>query len=237
MHVLVAEDNVVNQRVAMGLLTKRGHRVTIANNGLEAVAALDRDSYDLVLMDVQMPEMGGYAATAAIREKERQSGRHQRIIAMTAHAMSGDRERCLAAGMDGYLSKPLAPHTLFSVVEDPAPASDVTAKPIVDRSAMLDRLDGDETLLADVVRLFLEDCPVRLAAIEAAVDARQPERIRVEAHGLKGAAANLAAARLFEAAEVLEQIGAESRLNAAEAAWRRLSIEAAQVLDALRDSK
>jgi CheY-like chemotaxis protein len=118
MKVLVAEDNVVNQRVAMGLLTKRGHQVTIANNGLEAVAALERDSYDLVLMDVQMPEMGGYAATAAIRERERQTGGHQRIIAMTAHAMAGDRERCLAAGMDGYLSKPLAAHTLFSVVEE-----------------------------------------------------------------------------------------------------------------------
>jgi two-component system sensor histidine kinase/response regulator len=118
MKVLVAEDNVVNQRVAMGLLTRRGHQVTIANNGLEAVAALERDSYDLVLMDVQMPEMGGYAATAAIRERERRTGGHQRIVAMTAHAMSGDRERCLAAGMDGYLSKPLAAHTLFSVVED-----------------------------------------------------------------------------------------------------------------------
>jgi CheY-like chemotaxis protein len=118
--VLVAEDNIVNQRVATGLLTRRGHRVTIAATGREAVARLERESFDLVLMDVQMPDMGGYEATHLIRAREAGTGRHQRIVAMTAHAMTGDRERCLSAGMDGYLSKPLDPTVLFAVVEDGA---------------------------------------------------------------------------------------------------------------------
>jgi PAS domain S-box-containing protein len=115
--VLVAEDNVVNQRVAEGLLTKRGHAVTVVGNGREALVAVQRGSYDLVLMDVQMPEMDGFEATAAIRQWERANGGRVRIVAMTAHAMIGDRERCLAAGMDGYLSKPIDQRSLFDVVE------------------------------------------------------------------------------------------------------------------------
>jgi two-component system, sensor histidine kinase and response regulator len=115
--VLVAEDNVVNQRVAEGLLTRRGHVVTVVGNGREAVDALRRGAFDIVLMDVQMPEMDGFEATAAIREWERETGHRVRIVAMTAHAMSGDRERCLAAGMDGYLSKPIDQRSLYDVVE------------------------------------------------------------------------------------------------------------------------
>jgi PAS domain S-box-containing protein len=115
--VLVAEDNIVNQRVAEGLLTKRGHTVTVVNNGREAVDALKRAAFDLVLMDVQMPEMDGLEATAAIRQLEQDTGQRIRIIAMTAHAMTGDRERCLAAGMDGYLSKPIDQRTLFDLIE------------------------------------------------------------------------------------------------------------------------
>ena len=115
--VLVAEDTVVNQRVVMRMLTKRGHSVTVVSDGREAVEALEREPFDLVLMDVQMPVMGGFEATAAIRERERQTGGHTRIVAMTAHAMSGDRERCVAAGMDGYLSKPLDPQLLYAIAE------------------------------------------------------------------------------------------------------------------------
>ena len=115
--MLVAEDNIVNQRVAEGLLTKRGHLVTVVSNGREALEALQLGAFDLVLMDVQMPDMDGFEATAAIRQWERETGRHVRIVAMTAHAMNGDRERCLAAGMDGYLSKPIDHRTLFDAVE------------------------------------------------------------------------------------------------------------------------
>jgi two-component system sensor histidine kinase/response regulator len=102
----------VNQRVGTRLLEKRGHRVVIAGNGREALLALEKDSFDLVFMDLQMPEMGGFEATAAIREREKGTESHQQVIALTAHAMTGDRERCLAAGMDGYLSKPIRPQEL-----------------------------------------------------------------------------------------------------------------------------
>ncbi|MEO5742449.1 MAG: ATP-binding protein, partial [Vicinamibacterales bacterium] len=118
MKVLVAEDNVVNQKVAVGVLSTRGHDVTVVDTGRKAIAALAHDAFDIVLMDVQMPEMDGFEATAAIRERERTTGGHVRIVAMTAHAMNGDRERCLDAGMDGYLSKPLDPRLLWALVDE-----------------------------------------------------------------------------------------------------------------------
>jgi len=241
LRVLLAEDNIVNQRVAVGLLTNRGHVVTVANNGLEALAALERQPFDVVLMDVQMPEMGGLEATAAIRQREQETGGHTRILAMTAHAMNGDRERCLSAGMDGYMSKPIDPAMLYATLEHepaaigPPGASDRTpAATSVDRALLMERLGGDQQLLTDVVRLFLEDCPLRLAAIKSAVDARDAERLRTTAHAFKGAAGNLAATALFEATQTLERMGVEGRLEAVEAAWRRLSMEAANVVDALR---
>jgi CheY-like chemotaxis protein len=116
-HILLAEDNEVNQRVAAGLLKKGGHSVVIVGNGREAVFALRSEEFDLVLMDVQMPEMDGFEATTAIRQDEAGTNRHIPIIAMTAHAMTGDRERCLAAGMDGYISKPIRPGDLFNLIE------------------------------------------------------------------------------------------------------------------------
>jgi PAS domain S-box-containing protein len=117
LRVLLAEDNLVNQRLAVRLLEKRGHRIVVASTGLEALQALDKESFDLVLMDVQMPEMDGLEATAAIREKEKGSGLHQAVVALTAHAMKGDREKCLAAGMDGYLTKPIRPQELDELLE------------------------------------------------------------------------------------------------------------------------
>ena len=117
MRILLAEDNKVNQRVAVRMLEKNGHRVIVAGNGHEAVAALEREDFDLVLMDVQMPEMGGLEATAVIREKEKSTGGHTPIVAMTAGAMQGDEEKCLAAGMDGYISKPVRAQELLEIVE------------------------------------------------------------------------------------------------------------------------
>jgi CheY-like chemotaxis protein len=115
--ILLAEDNVVNQRVASRLLEKRGHRVVVAVNGREALKALEEKSYDLVLMDVQMPEIDGLEATAKIREMEKLTARHQLVVALTAHAMKGDVERCLSAGMDGYLSKPIRPQELDDLLD------------------------------------------------------------------------------------------------------------------------
>jgi two-component system sensor histidine kinase/response regulator len=152
--------------------------------------------------------------------------------------MNRDRERCLAAGMDGFLSKPIDPRMLFAVVEQKdggskAKTPDVT--PVTfDQHALRERLSGDEQLMADVIRLFIEDCPGRLSAIASAVDRRNGESLRTAAHALAGSAANLSATGLFEAARILERIGAESRMDAAEAAGRRLSAEAVNVLDALR---
>jgi len=117
LRVLVAEDNAVNQRLASRLLEKRGHRVTVMVNGRNALEALANQTFDLVLMDLQMPEMDGFEATAAIREREKDNGGHIPIIALTAHAMKGDMERCLAAGMDGYLSKPIRPQELDDLLE------------------------------------------------------------------------------------------------------------------------
>jgi two-component system sensor histidine kinase/response regulator len=238
LRVLLAEDNAVNRLVAVKMLTRRGHTVTVANNGLEALAALRLDTFDVVLMDVQMPEMNGLEATAMVRLREMKSGAHQRIIAMTAHAMSGDRERCLAAGMDGYLSKPIVPHLLFAVLEEGGPGSvaPVSARPTapIDRTALLARLGGDLELLADVTRLFLESCPAGVSAIKAAIDANDAGALAAAAHTMTGAAANMSAGALAAAAEALERLGLESRLEPADAAWRRLSLEAAAVMDSFR---
>jgi CheY-like chemotaxis protein len=234
LHILVAEDNIVNQRVAAGLLKRRGHTVTVVQNGREAVEILEREQFDIVLMDVQMPVLGGLEATAEIRARERQRGGRTRIVAMTAHAMNGDRERCIAAGMDGYVSKPLDPNMLFAAVETVEKPAPDAAPPAVDQDALLQRLFGDEALVADVIGLFVADCPARLAEIKAAVDAKDGEAIRTAAHAFKGAAGNLSAAGLFDAAATLERLGAERRLNAVDAAWRRLSLEATRTIEALR---
>ncbi len=116
LHILLAEDNIVNQKLGLRLLEKYGHSAVVANNGREALKRLENEHFDLVLMDVQMPEMDGFDVTAAIREKEQATGEHIPIIAMTAHVMQGDRERCLAAGMDGYVSKPIRPKDLFDTI-------------------------------------------------------------------------------------------------------------------------
>ena len=117
LRLLLVEDNQVNKLLAVRLLEKRGHHVVVAGNGREALAALEKENFDLVLMDVQMPEMDGFEATAAIRDREKGTANRQPVVAMTAHAMKGDRERCLAAGMDGYLSKPIRPQELDNVLE------------------------------------------------------------------------------------------------------------------------
>jgi signal transduction histidine kinase/CheY-like chemotaxis protein len=238
LHVLLAEDNAVNQRLAASLLERRGHKVTIAANGRLALAAIRREPFDVVLMDVQMPEMGGFEATAAIRALERDNGSHVAIIAMTAHAMIGDRERCLAAGMDEYLTKPLDPRQLCALVEQMAPEGapgveiDGATEDLPPR--VLARVGGDRQLLAEISRLFVNDAPRYLDGIRRALDAHDGESLRRAAHGLKGSAANFDAEGLVTAARALEEIGRTSHFEDQEAAWRALTWETDHLISILR---
>jgi CheY-like chemotaxis protein/HPt (histidine-containing phosphotransfer) domain-containing protein len=238
LHVLLAEDNVVNQRLAASLLRRRGHKVTIAANGREALAAVTAQPFDVVLMDVQMPEMGGFEATAAIRalEAERQAPRMP-IVAMTAHAMKGDRERCLAAGMDEYLTKPLDPRHLCALVEQMAggkPAAEPRDEPTTVSMEVLARVGGDRELLAEISRLFVDDAPRHLLKIREALDTRDGEALRRAAHGLKGAAANFDADGVVNAARTLEEIGRTGEFEAHQTAWLALTSETDQLISLLR---
>ena len=215
LHILLAEDNAINQRLAVYLLEKRGHEVVVANNGKEVLTTLAHQPFDLVLMDVQMPEMDGLETTARIRTREQERGGHVPIIAMTAHAMEGDRERCLKAGMDGYLTKPVRPRELFETIARLIPhradigaeeSLETSTNDVFDRTSLLARIEGDKTLLQELIGLFLEDAPQRLDHLRDALvdnDAQQLERI---AHTLKGAAGNVCAHRTFEAAKRLERL-------------------------------
>jgi signal transduction histidine kinase/DNA-binding response OmpR family regulator/HPt (histidine-containing phosphotransfer) domain-containing protein len=240
--VLLAEDNLVNQRVAVGLLTRRGHLVHVVDNGVEALAALDRAAYDVVLMDIQMLEMGGVEATRAIRAREESTGGHTRIVAMTAHAMKGDRERYIAAGMDGYISKPIDQAALFAIVElkpatPPAGVAGTRAAAgmPVDFGDIHRRL-GDEELVAEMIALFLEDYPARMAEINAAVVARDHEATLIGSHALKGAASNLSAEPFVASIEALELLVKRDVIDPleADAAWFSLAAEGERLLTVLR---
>jgi two-component system sensor histidine kinase/response regulator len=240
LRVLLAEDNPVNQRVAVGLLGRRGHTVVVAKNGREAISALEHETFDVVLMDVQMPEVGGFEATLAIRAREREKGGHVRIVAMTAHAMQGDREQCLAAGMDDYLAKPAESRALFAVIESDSSTVIVQPCPVMPSTSFFDladlerSMDGDQTLVREMVKIFLDDCPLQMAAIKAAVDARDAAQIRTTAHALKGSAGYLRATLVFEAARKLEAIGREGVLVTADTLHQRLVAEITRLVEELR---
>ncbi|MFQ3592904.1 MAG: PAS domain-containing protein, partial [Gemmataceae bacterium] len=217
LNILLAEDSVINQRLAVRLLEKAGHRVRIAGNGQMAVDCWQDESFDLILMDVQMPEMGGFEATALIRERERQQHpeRHTPIIALTAHAMKGDRERCLQAGMDAYVSKPIREPDLFQAMrqviqtyaperlnerpdDSTLPASrshegSSTMPAVYDLNEALDRCGGDRGLLRELIDLFLADMPQQLVNLQKAIDDQNPEIVYRLAHTLKGAVATFGA--------------------------------------------
>jgi PAS domain S-box-containing protein len=245
LRVLLAEDNVVNQRLAVQLLERAGHAVIVAGSGREAVEAVAREPFDLVLMDVQMPDMGGFEATALIRQAERETGRHVPIVAMTAHAMKGDRERCLAAGMDDYVAKPVRARELFDAVARAVPASSTGGSgqwavdsqdkeaasslptahcplPPVDEADLLDRVGGDWALLREVVRLFLDAAPGSLAGLRAAADRGDAAALHRQAHTFKGMVAHFGAAEASEAALRLEVMGREGDLGGAGAACAAL---------------
>ncbi|QEL16622.1 response regulator [Limnoglobus roseus] len=225
LRVLLAEDGLVNQRVAVGLLEMQGHTVTVANNGREAVAAA-REPFDVILMDVQMPEMDGLEAAATIRRAERETGGHVPIIAMTAHAMKGDRERCLAAGMDGYLSKPVRATELAEVLAGIAgivaptrlgPARETSPSP-VDWDEVLQRVGGDRGLVIELIGLFVGESRHLSAEFLAAAAAGDAIRLGRAAHRLKGSLATFAASGALASAARLESMGLRGELDGIEAA-------------------
>ncbi|HEV3343107.1 MAG TPA: PAS domain S-box protein [Pirellulales bacterium] len=230
LRVLLAEDSVVNQKLAVYLLEKWGHHVTVANNGHEAVARVQAEPFDVVLMDVQMPEMDGLEATAAIRQHEIAKGQHVPIMAMTAHAMVGDRERCLESGMDDYLSKPIRARELLAVIEKisaggPIPLDGQRDTSTVDWAAALERLQGDRALLEELIGVIRQEAPQLLAAVREAVERGDAAALRLSAHTLKGSLGNFAAARAVEAAKRLEMMGKQGDLSDAAQALAVLESE------------
>ncbi len=244
MTVLLAEDNAVNRLVAKRLLEKHGHAVLVAENGAEAVSTFEgeRERIDAILMDIQMPEMDGLTAIRAIRAKEKDSKHHVPIIALTAHAMKGDREKCLAAGADDYITKPLQTSDLIAALararaqsavafpqheRTPAPQPETqTGHAKIDWATALDRMDGDRDLLAEVARLFIDEWPTTKAEIDALLEKRDLKAAERLVHGLKGAAANLGAQNVSESAFRVEKLARSGDYQQARHEWERAKCEA-----------
>jgi two-component system, sensor histidine kinase and response regulator len=247
LRVLVAEDNQVNRRVVTHLLERAGHLVVAAPDGRAALAALAQGRFDLCLMDVQMPEMDGLEATRTLRAHERARDLPRLpVVALTAQAMTGDRERCLAAGMDGYVSKPVDREQLFAAIAAVAPggapgaAGAAAARPPApatstsfDRQELLDRIDGDFSLLAELVKLFRDGLPALQGELRAAVGARDAERIQRAAHTLKGALLNLAAHPAAALARRLDDGARRGDLGSSGELLAALELELAALITAL----
>ncbi len=244
LRILLVEDSLVNQKLAARLLEKRGHSVIVAADGRQAIDAMETDQFDLVFMDVQMPEMDGYETTVAIRAAEANTGLHVPIIAMTARAMKDDRQRCFDVGMDGYVSKPVRAFQL-----DQAMAAALAARfqntgagtiPMqnthapVDWSQALHSVDGDRDLLADIVDAYLTESPVLLDNIRRAVDSLVPKQVEAAAHALKGSSRSLGATGVFDICWQLEQMGRKQDLAKASAVLQTLQPEMNRLTETLR---
>ncbi|MFH1279774.1 MAG: response regulator [Candidatus Eisenbacteria bacterium] len=243
LRILLAEDNPVNQLVARRILEKEGHELDVRCNGQEAVKGLEKGNYDLVLMDVTMPVMDGYEATREIREREKEKGGHVPIIAMTARAIKGDREKCLESGMDGYISKPIRPDLLIETIteilggreaaREGAPAAGETAasgNDPIDMAGALELLDGDRDLFREMVGIFLEEAPRLVSDLEKALTDEDRDGIERAAHSLKGSVGNLAAPGTYEAARVLELAAREGRAEDVPAAAATLREEMSRLV-------
>ena len=207
--VLLAEDNLVNQKLAVSLLGHLGHEVDVVADGQAAVAQALSGRYDLILMDMQMPHMSGIDATRAIRQQEKGQGRRLPIIAMTANAMAGDRERCLQAGMAGYISKPILVDQMLAEMERvlTAAAREAQTLPDFDRSEALERCGGDAGLLAELSKVFLADCPQRIAELEKALQARDGRQLVAVAHHISGSTGSLSAKAAHQISRELAEAG------------------------------
>lgn len=239
LRALVVDDNPVNRSVAAGMLEQQGHRVTLATNGREAVAAARGHRFDLILMDLQMPELDGLAATARIREAERNLGRRTPIVAMTARAAEGDRARCLAAGMDDYVSKPVSRQQLLSAVARACAADVPTPVELEGRgddhamfssASLLERFDGDEELLARVAEIFTESTPGLLVRLRADIGAKNAVDVSRSAHTLRGSLANVGAEHAASLAAEIEERARKDLLEGADSRMMELTHEVDSVL-------
>jgi PAS domain S-box-containing protein len=260
LRILLAEDMPANQRLIVSLLERRGHQVQVADEGQEAIDWFQRMPFDLIIMDVQMPNLDGLQATGAIRRLQHAGEPRIPIVALTAHAMKGDRERCLEAGMDAYLSKPINAQQLIELVEtlskipkldkspEPAKAEPRAAgaapepraakphePPLFDYAAAIARLDNDENLLDDMIRFFHSDAPELLRQIRAAIDANNAEEMMRAAHSLKGLAATFDAKTVVAAGLKVEELAKSGKLTEAEDAVALLELEAQRLSWALAD--
>jgi len=224
--ILLAEDNPINQKVAQRILERLGYRVDAVADGAEAIHALEMTPYDLVLMDVQMPEMDGLEATRRIRNPASSVRDHQvPVLAITAHALKGDREQCLAAGMDDYVSKPVQPQELADVVEkwmayalrdeatSPGPPATPPRGSVVDRTRLVERLDGDERLCDELLGIFIEDFPVQLSQLKDAFERDDAATIVRRGHAIKGEAANVESRVLRNLAHEIEKAARRNALD------------------------
>lgn len=250
LRILVAEDNAVNQALIMRVLEKMGHQAVLAKNGREAVALWEKEAFDVIFMDVQMPELDGFGATAAIREIEKIAAKHTPIIAMTAHAMKGDKERCLEGGMDGYISKPVnfaevreileriseeaeseaAQHGQKAEAGAGAAAAEVK---VWDAEAALARVDGDRALFLDVVNIFRQEGPKLLKKLEEALAAADEEGAQRAAHSIKGEVSYFAAPAAVEAAKKIEYAARDHNLELCRATLPELQKHLEQLTVAL----
>jgi len=246
LRILLAEDGLVNQKVAQAILEQAGHQVTIANNGSEAIVAYENKAFDLVLMDVQMPHMDGFEATATIRTREKQAGQHIPIIAMTAHAMKGDRQHCLDAGMDGYLPKPIRAQDLLQTIQttlaefsqSASSESEIppeTETSTVDYQQVLKNVGGSTETLQAVLALFTEECPKLMEGIQQAIAKGDSATLQRLAHTLKGTIQIFGVERPAATALRMETLGREENLPDAEGLWPELVKEIDQLKTMLDD--
>jgi len=244
LHVLLAEDTPVNQKLVRRILEKRGHSSVLVDDGEKAIAAWQREPFDVILMDVQMPVLDGLQATARIREREKATGAHVPIIAMTAHVLAGDRERCLDAGMDSYISKPIHAPALLELIEgkvkhpaDPQPVipEKLPDAPAFDLGKALDMTGDDRELLNEITRALLADLPEMLASIRQAVERQDAKDLVRSAHKLKGAVGAFHADTAFDLLHRLEITGRDGRPAEAPAILAELERELSRLTDALRE--
>ena len=231
LRILLAEDNDFNQQLIADLLRRRGHDVVVARDGRKALEALDHSSFDLLLLDIQMPELDGFQVIEVLRRREQTAGGHLPVVALTAHAMKEDRERCLQAGMDDYLSKPVRSAELVSVIERavagrPASKAPLAASTepgtVIDADTLLGACDDDPVLLGKLVGVFQSNVPGSLARVQEAITRQDPPQLRELAHQLRGLLATFSS-EAAQVAALLEAMGARGELGDAASAFEILA--------------